>query len=133
MISPLVPLGLLFAVVVGFVATNLVATHLLGPKRTTLHKGEAFECGVDSVGNARSRFSVHYFLLAILFVLFDVELIFFYPWAVNFRSLGLLGFVEMVLFILAVCVGFFYLVKNNVLDFSQKSVYIRGIEKKDQQ
>ena len=66
-------------VAAGFVVTTMLLTHLLGPKRKTKIKNEAFECGIESVGNARTPFSIKYFLVAILFVLFDVEVIFMYP------------------------------------------------------
>ncbi len=114
------PIFILFAVVVGFVGTTMLATHLLGPKRHTKAKDETFECGVPSVGNARVPFSVHYFLIAILFVLFDVEVVFFYPWAVNFHFLGWKGFGEILLFTLTVCVSLIYLIRHGVLDFEQE-------------
>jgi len=78
-------------------------------------KLENFECGIESQGNARVPFSIKYFLTAILFVLFDVEVIFLYPWAVNFKALGLFGFVEMVVFIGFLLLGFLYIVKKGAL------------------
>ena len=73
----------------GFVVTTMFVTHILGPMRKSKVKGETFECGIESQGNARIPFSVKYFLAAILFVLFDVEVIFLYPWAVDFKSLDI--------------------------------------------
>src|SRR6266849_6536252 len=99
------PIGLMFIVALGFVATTMVATHLLGPHRKTKIKLDAFECGIEAKGNARLPFNIKYFLVAILFVLFDVEVIFMYPWAVNFSELGWTGFVEMVLFIFSMLIG----------------------------
>ena len=96
-------------VVFGFVATVMLATHYLGPNRKTKRKLQNFECGIEQVGNARSPFSVKYFLIAILFVLFDVEVIFMYPWAVNFRELGQFGFWEMLIFMGFLLSGFLYL------------------------
>src|SRR5256885_125991 len=93
------PIAMMFVVAVGFVLTTIVATHLLGPKRKSLIKDESFECGIESQGNSRQPFSVKYFLIAILFVLFDVEVIFMYPWAVNFKEMGMRGFMEMLLFL----------------------------------
>ncbi|MDP1802237.1 MAG: NADH-quinone oxidoreductase subunit A, partial [Bacteroidota bacterium] len=78
-----IPIVLMFLVAMGFVVTTMVATHFLGPKRKTKIKLDSFECGVESQGNARLPFSIKYFLVAILFVLFDIEVIFMYPWAVN--------------------------------------------------
>ena len=74
-------------------------------------KDKNFECGIESVGNARIPFSVKYFLVAILFVLFDVEVIFMYPWAVNFKDLGMYGFLEMLMFMGFLLLGFFLRLK----------------------
>src|SRR6187551_1249074 len=93
--SDFFPILLQFIVAAGFVVTTMVATHLLGPKRKSKIKLDTFECGIESQGNARAPFSVKYFLVAILFVLFDVEVIFMYPWAVNFKALGVFGLLEM--------------------------------------
>ncbi|MFN4853903.1 MAG: NADH-quinone oxidoreductase subunit A [Bacteroidota bacterium] len=109
------PIVLMMLVALGFVVTTMVVTHLLGPKRNSKIKLESFECGIESKGNARIPFSIKYFLVAILFVLFDVEVIFMYPWAVNFKSLGWLGFVEMLLFMGFLLVGFFYIIKRGAL------------------
>jgi len=114
-----IPLLLTFIVVFGFVAVNMLATHLLGPKRKSEIKDNVFECGIEAVGNARARFSVRYFLVSILFVLFDVELVFLYPWALNFRALGWAGFLEMLLFVGLFVVGLIYIIKNDVLAFER--------------
>lgn len=103
------------AVGLGFVVTTMVATHLLGPKRATKGKLEVFESGIESVGNARIPFSIKYFLTAILFVMFDVEVIFMYPWAVNFEALGTIGLVEMFLFIGTLLIGYVYIIKKGGL------------------
>lgn len=104
-----------FAVALGFVGTTMVVTHLAGPKRKTSDKLVNFESGIESIGNARIPFSIKYFLTAILFVMFDVEVIFMYPWAVNFKALGTIGFVEMLLFIGTLLLGFFYIIKKGAL------------------
>ncbi len=109
------PIVMMFIVASGFVVVTMVATHLLGPKRNTKTKLEAFESGIESKGNARVPFNIKYFLVAILFVLFDVEVIFMYPWAVLFKELGMAGFVEMVLFIAFLLVGFLYIIKRGAL------------------
>ena len=93
------PIALMAIVALGFVLLVMALTHWMGPKRKSKIKLESFECGIESQGNARIPFSIKYFLVAILFVLFDVDVIFMYPWAVNFKELGMLGFVEMLLFI----------------------------------
>lgn len=109
------PIVLSFIVAFGFVATTIFVTHKLGPKRKTKIKDDTFECGIESQGNARIPFSIKYFLVAILFVLFDVEVIFMYPWAVNFKSLGLVGFIEMLTFVAFLLVGFYYILKKGAL------------------
>jgi len=109
------PIVMMFIVASGFVVVTMVATHLLGPKRNTKTKLEAFESGIESKGNARVPFNIKYFLVAILFVLFDVEVIFMYPWAVLFKELRMAGFVEMVLFIAFLLVGFLYIIKRGAL------------------
>ncbi len=109
------PVAMMFVVAVGFVLTTIVATHLLGPKRKSLIKEESFECGIEAQGNSRQPFSVKYFLIAILFVLFDVEVIFMYPWAVNFKEMGLVGFIEMLVFLFFLVVGFVYIIRKGAL------------------
>lgn len=109
------PIALMFIVAAGFVVTTMLATHLLGPKRDTKIKLDAFECGIEAKGNARVPFNIKYFLVAILFVLFDVEVIFMYPWAVLFKELGVAGFVEMIFFIAFLLVGFLYIIKRGAL------------------
>ncbi len=109
------PIAMTFVVALGFVVTTMFVTHILGPKRKSKIKNDVFECGIESQGNARIPFSIKYFLIAILFVLFDVEVIFMYPWAVNFKQLGLLGFVEMLTFVGFLLVGFYYIIKKGAL------------------
>ncbi len=109
------PILIQFVVAMGFVVTTIVVTHILGPKRKSKAKLDSFECGIESQGNARVPFSIKYFLVAILFVLFDVEVIFMYPWAVNFKTLGINGIIEMFLFIGLLLLGFFYIIKKGAL------------------
>jgi NADH-quinone oxidoreductase subunit A len=113
--SDYLPMVMMFVVAVGFVATTIFVTHLLGPKRKSEIKLDTFECGIESKGNARLPFSIKYFIVAILFVLFDVEVIFMYPWAVNFKEMGLFGFVEMLIFLSLFLLGFIYIVKKGAL------------------
>jgi NADH-quinone oxidoreductase subunit A len=109
------PIGiqLLFAII--FVGAMMGITHFLGPKRNTSDKLENFESGIESVGNARQPMAIKYFLVAILFVLFDVEVIFFYPYAVNFRELGWEGFLAVIMFIGFFLAGFIYIIKKGAL------------------
>ncbi len=116
-VKDFLPIFLMFLVASGFVGFVMIVTHRMGPKRKSDVKDEAFECGVESVGNARSPFSIKYFLVAILFVLFDIEVIFMYPWAVNFRQLGLSGLIEMFAFIGLLLVGYLYIIKKKALNW----------------
>src|SRR6186997_2226797 len=118
------PIFIMFTIAVGFAAVSLLGTHLLGPLRKTKVKLESFECGIETKGNARVPFSIKYFLVAILFVLFDIEVIFMYPWAVNFRDpdgagplhgLGVVGFIEMISFMAVFLIGFYYILKKGAL------------------
>ena len=111
------PIIFQFLVALGFVVFAMVGSHLLGPKKHSKVKDENFECGIEQKGNARLPFNVKYFLTAILFVLFDVEVIFMYPWAVNFKELGWFGFGEMILFIVFLMLGFLYIIKKGALEW----------------
>jgi NADH-quinone oxidoreductase subunit A len=115
--SDYLPMAMMFVVAIGFVLTTIFVTHLLGPQRKSAIKLDTFECGIEPQGNSRMPFSVKYFLVAILFVLFDVEVIFMYPWAVNFLELGFYGFLEMILFISLFMLGFLYIVRKGALNW----------------
>ena len=114
------PILIQFGLALAFVAFAMVVSHLLGPRRMSRVKDEAFECGIESVGNARTPISVKYFLTAILFVIFDVEVIFMYPWAVNFRALGHDGFIEMLVFLGLLLAGFGYVIKKGILRWNEE-------------
>jgi len=109
------PIVVQVLVVILFVGIMLLATHLLGPNRKTSDKLVNFESGIPAIGNARQPMAIKYFLTAILFVLFDVEVIFFYPYAVNFRALGQEGFMAVLLFVGFFTVGFLYIIKKGAL------------------
>ncbi len=111
------PIILQLIAALGFVGVTMLATHFIGPKRKTKDKLENFECGIEQQGDARSPISIKYFLVAILFVLFDVEVIFMYPWAVNFREMGMQGLMEMFVFIGLLLAGFVYIIKKGALDW----------------
>ena len=113
--SDFFPIVLQFIVAAGFVVAVMAATHMLGPKRKSKIKLETFECGIESQGNARVPFSIKYFLVAILFVLFDVEVIFFYPYAINFKDLGWPGFWAVLMFVGLFLCGFIYIIKQGAL------------------
>jgi NADH-quinone oxidoreductase subunit A len=111
------PIGVQFIFALGFVSLVLGVSYLLGPKRRTAEKLQNFESGIEAVGNARHPMAIKYFLVAILFVLFDVEVIFFYPYAVNFRGLGWDGFLEVILFVAFFLAGFIYIIKKGALSW----------------
>ena len=111
------PILMQLVLAVGFVVLTIIGSSFLGPKRSSKNKDKTFECGIESVGNARVPFSVKYFLVAILFVLFDVEVIFLYPWAVNFREMGFEGLAKMGIFMFLLVVGFFYVMKKKGLEW----------------
>lgn len=116
-LSPYLPL----AVVLGLagilaVAISLVSS-LLGPKKTDPVKAETFECGNEPIGSARQRFAIKFYVIALLFIVFDVEAVFLYPWAVNFRALGWFGYWEMVVFAATLVVGLAYVWKKGAIDW----------------
>jgi NADH-quinone oxidoreductase subunit A len=115
--SDYLPIIVQLVCALGFIITSMIVSHNVGPKRKGVVKDEAFESGIPLHGDARMPVSIKYFLTAILFVLFDVEVIFLYPWAVNFKALGWAGFIEMLLFMAFLLVGFFYVIKKGVLDW----------------
>lgn len=116
--TPVNFLPIIFQMIIalGFVVFTMVLTHLIGPKRKTKDKLSPFESGIEVVGNARTPFSIKYFLVAILFVLFDVEVIFMYPWAVNFKEMGTDGMIEMFIFMGTLLLGYIYVIKKRALD-----------------
>ena len=109
------PVGLQLLFAVGMVVLLMVVTHLLGPKRNTSDKLQNFASGIESHGDARQPMAIKYFLVAILFVLFDVEVIFFYPYAVNFKALGWSGFWAVIMFVGFFLCGFIYIIKKGAL------------------
>lgn len=109
------PIALQVIFAVGLIATIIIGSNWLGPKRKTSDKLQNFESGIEIRGNARQPMAVKYFLVAILFVLFDVEVIFFYPYAVNFRELGWEGFIAVVMFVSLFIAGLVYIFKKGAL------------------
>jgi NADH-quinone oxidoreductase subunit A len=109
---------LLFVVVgLGFAGVTIGLSTFIVPRRTNAVKQSSYECGVEPVGDARGRFSVKFYLVAVLFILFDIEAVFLYPWAVSFKMLGLYGLVEMVLFIAILLAGYVYLLQKRALEW----------------
>jgi NADH-quinone oxidoreductase subunit A len=114
-----VPVLILAIVVVVLAVVMLLLSYILGPRRPSKTKLAAYECGIEPTGDARHRFSVKFYLVAMVFILFDVEVIFLYPWAVIFHELRMFGFIEMLLFVGLVFPGFIYLWRKGIFDWSQ--------------
>jgi NADH-quinone oxidoreductase subunit A len=113
------PIAMQIIFAVGLIASIIIGSNLLGPKRATSDKLQNFESGIQIRGNARQPMAVKYFLVAILFVLFDVEVIFFYPYAVNFRELGWSGFMAVVMFVALFIAGLVYIFKKGALKWEE--------------
>jgi NADH-quinone oxidoreductase subunit A len=110
---------LLFLIVgIGFAAGTILMSSLIVPQRRNAIKNSTYECGVEPVGTARQRFTIRFYLVAVLFILFDIEAVFLYPWAVAFRHLGLYGLIEGLVFIGILLVGYLYLLKKRALDWN---------------
>lgn len=120
------PILLMFIVAFGFAAGNVLLSQLVGQRKSTRTKLMPYECGKDPVGSARERFSVKFYLIGMIFILFDIEVIFLVPWAVVFknltaRGLGTLVYVEMMLFVVLLLVGYVYVVKKGAFDWSDSA------------
>jgi len=111
------PILMLLVVGILFAGSTIGLSTLIVPRRRNAAKNAAYECGVEPVGNARGRFTIKFYLVAVLFILFDIEAVFLYPWAVTFKQLGLYGLVEMVVFIVILFVGYVYLLQKKALEW----------------
>lgn len=118
MLREYVPLVLLLGFVLVSAAGMLVVSHLVSPRRPTALKGSPYESGMPPLGTAHERFSVKFYLVAVLFIVFDLETVFMIPWGVAFRQLGLFGLVEMMIFILILLVGYIYAWKRGALEWT---------------
>lgn len=107
----------MFAIGAAMAIAFVTISHLLAPKSTNPNKNQPYECGVVPQGDARAPFNVHYYLVAVLFVLFDLEAVFLYPWAVSLRELGTPALVEMLVFIVILLVGYVYAWKKGVFEW----------------
>ena len=115
MLANYLPILILFIVAILFAGVVILLSSVVGRKVSTREKLMPYECGVDPVGDARQRFSIQFYLVAMLFIIFDIEAVFLYPWAVVFKELGLFGLVEMVVFILILFIGFVYIWRKGAL------------------
>jgi len=117
-VNPYVPILVIGAIGFGFAGFSVLAGALTGPKRYNKSKADAYECGIEPSPQAAEggRFPVKYFLTAMLFIVFDIEIVFLYPWAVSFNQMGLFGLIEMLIFILTVFVAYAYVWRRGGLE-----------------
>jgi NADH-quinone oxidoreductase subunit A len=116
-VNPYIPILIMMALAVLIAAAMIIVSRFLGPQNPEPLKLQPYECGMTPIGGARVRFSVKFYLIAMLFILFDVEAIFLYPWAVVHRYLGWFGLVEMAIFILILLVGYVYIWKRGAFEW----------------
>ncbi|HKP68319.1 MAG TPA: NADH-quinone oxidoreductase subunit A [Pyrinomonadaceae bacterium] len=122
------PIALMFLVAIGFAVSQLLVTQLIGPRKRTATKLMPYECGKDPIGSARDRFSIKFYTVAVIFLLFDIEVLFIIPFAVAFKSLlaeekalgiafGTIAFVEILVFVLTLIIGYIYVWKKGTFDW----------------
>ena len=117
MLQDYLPIAILIALSTIFAILVVVIGHLFGPRRPTPRKTAPYESGMQPIGPGTRRMPVRFYLIAVLFILFDIEVVFFLPWAVVFRQLGVFGLVEMFIFIVILLVGYVYAWKKGALDW----------------
>jgi NADH-quinone oxidoreductase subunit A len=114
------PIVLILLLGAGFAGFNIVVSQFLGPRNPTPEKAAPYECGMPAVGDARERQSVKFYLVAMVFLLFDIEVAFLYPWALAVRELRWIGLVQIVVFFALLLAGFVYIWRKGVLDWSRR-------------
>ena len=117
MLSAYIPVLTLMILATGFAVGALLLSYIAGPKNPTEVKTEPYECGMRPIGSARQRVPVRFYLIAMLFILFDIEIVFLYPWAVVFNQLGMFGLVEMLVFIAILAIGYAYVWRRGALEW----------------
>jgi NADH-quinone oxidoreductase subunit A len=117
MLDSYIPIMMMLAVAVLFGTVMGKINEIIGPSRPTEEKQTTYESGMEPVRSARERFSVKFYMVAMLFILFDIEVVFLYPWAVSYRQLGVSGFVTMFVFIVVLLIGYFYVWKKGALEW----------------
>jgi NADH-quinone oxidoreductase subunit A len=117
MINEYLPILILFILATLFAGLIILLGHAFGPHRPTSKKTQPYESGMTPIGPGTRRIPVRFYLIAVLFILFDIEIVFFFPWAVVFRQLGWFGLVEMLIFITILLVGYFYAWKKGALEW----------------
>jgi NADH-quinone oxidoreductase subunit A len=112
------PILIMLGLGAGFAGGSVLLSQFVGPRRPTPEKGAPYECGMPAVGDARERQSVKFYLVAMIFLLFDIEIAFLYPWAIALRSLGLIGFWQIVAFFALLATGYIYVWRKGAFDWS---------------
>ncbi len=110
---------LMFILACGLAGVLVAASQIVGRHKRTREKDQPYECGIRPTGDAREPFSVQFYMVALLFILFDIEAIFLYPWALVYHDLKMFGFVEMVLYIIILLAGYIFLWKKGALDWNR--------------
>ena len=117
MLSGYVPIFIFLAIAIAFPVVTILAAKLIRPSSPSLTKLEAYECGIKAASDSRGRYSVRFYIIAILFVIFDVETIFLFPWAVRYRTLGWFGVSEILVFLAILVVGYIWAFKKGALEW----------------
>ena len=112
------PVLIMIGLGLGFSAGNVLLSQFLGPRKPTPEKSAPYECGMPPFGDARERQSVKFYLVAMIFLLFDIEIAFLYPWAIAYRDLGMTGFVQLLTFFLILVTGYIYVWRKGAFDWS---------------
>ena len=115
--SEYIPIFIFLMIAIAFPMVTIIAAKLIRPSMPTLVKLEAYECGIKAVSTARGRYTVRFYIIAILFVIFDVETIFLFPWAVRYKQLGWFGIAEMAVFLLILVIGYVWAYKKGALEW----------------
>jgi len=117
MLTEYLPIAILLLVAAGLAGFVVILGHLFGPRRPTERKSAPYESGMIPFGPGTRRMPVRFYMVAVLFILFDIEVVFFLPWAIVFRKLGLFGLIEMVIFVIILLVGYIYAWKKGALEW----------------
>jgi NADH-quinone oxidoreductase subunit A len=121
-----IPILIMIGLGAGFGAVNIIGAHLLAPKKPTPEKLAPYECGMPPVGDARERHPVKFYLVAMIFLLFDIEIAFLYPFAMAIRELRWTGYIQLVLFFLIMVAGYVYVWRKGVFDWGHETVNRHG-------
>jgi len=119
-LSGFLPILIMIGLGAGFAAGSVALSLVLGPKKPTPEKSAPYECGMPPVGDARERQSVKFYLVAMIFLLFDIEAAFLFPWAVSLKSLGMMGFVQVISFFALLSTGYVYVWRKGAFDWSRE-------------